>query len=133
MAEESSRFAARLKQLRGVAGLSQTELAAKAGINRSAVAKLEGGDREPNWSSVRQLAAALGVPISAFEDGAEDSAVKQWPGLAEVVKAWPRLPAHIRQSIRALVATVGSEEAPEESPASEGRSKPSGKKGRKRS
>ena len=59
-------FGLRLKTLRARAGLSQSVLAARAGLTVSGVAKLEYRTREPSWRTVLDLAAALGVPVSAF-------------------------------------------------------------------
>lgn len=63
---ELPRFAARLRELREQAGLSQKDLADKAGLSQAAVAHLEQGRNEPTWSSVLALADALGVPVEAF-------------------------------------------------------------------
>lgn len=60
-------FGQRLKELREKAGLTQPELAARAGMNRFGIAKLEQGVREPTWATVQSLARALGVGCSAFE------------------------------------------------------------------
>jgi transcriptional regulator with XRE-family HTH domain len=61
-------FAQRLKRLREAAGLTQRELAEKAGLHLMGLAKIEQGDRSPSWESVQKLAKALGVSCSAFED-----------------------------------------------------------------
>jgi transcriptional regulator with XRE-family HTH domain len=61
-------FAARLKRLREAAGLTQPELAGRAGMNQFGVAKLEQGVREPTWATVQALARALGVDCTAFQD-----------------------------------------------------------------
>jgi transcriptional regulator with XRE-family HTH domain len=63
-----------LKQLREDAGLSQGELAEKAGLNLWGVAKLEQGVREPTWNTVLVLAAALGVDCNAFAGDSGKSA-----------------------------------------------------------
>ena len=63
-------FAERLKALRESAHLTQPELAARAGMNRFGIAKLEQGVREPSWATVQALARALGVSILAFTDEA---------------------------------------------------------------
>jgi len=60
-------IAKRVKALREAAGLSQAELASKAGLHLSAVTKLEQGWRsEPAFSTMAALAAALGVSCEAF-------------------------------------------------------------------
>ncbi len=74
-------FGERLKELRETAGLTQVELAARAGMHQFGVAKLEQGIREPTWASVQALARALGVSCSAFEDadGGEAEAAERAP------------------------------------------------------
>ncbi len=66
-------FAERLRQLREAAGLTQPQLAERAGMNRFGIAKLEQGVREPTWSTVQALARALGTSSQAFEGTAETS------------------------------------------------------------
>ena len=63
----ASGFAGRLKAERERAGLSQRELAERAGCNVFTLSKLERGTQEPAWPLVRALARALGVTCSAFE------------------------------------------------------------------
>jgi transcriptional regulator with XRE-family HTH domain len=60
-------FGERLRSLRKEAGLTLTELSAKAGMHLQAIFKLEAGEREPSWSSVLALADALGVALTAFD------------------------------------------------------------------
>lgn len=61
-------FAAILARLRKTAGISQAELARKAGLSRMALSLLERGEREPTWQTVQALASALGVPTDRFRD-----------------------------------------------------------------
>ncbi len=68
-------FAEKLKRLRESAGLSQQQLADRAGMNRFGVAKLEQGVREPSWATVQVLAKALGVDCLAFADAPGESVV----------------------------------------------------------
>ncbi len=63
---EDGIFAARLKELREKASLSQKELADKAGLSQRAISHWEQNIREPGWSSVVALARALGVSCEAF-------------------------------------------------------------------
>jgi DNA-binding XRE family transcriptional regulator len=60
-------FAARLRELREGAGLTQAALAERAGVHSLTVAKLEQALREPTWATVEALARALGVSCTAFE------------------------------------------------------------------
>jgi transcriptional regulator with XRE-family HTH domain len=84
-----STFAERLKHLREAAGLSQPELAERAGMNRFGVAKLEQGVREPSWATVQALAAALGVTVLEFADDAPPP--KKAESEEETKKGRPRL------------------------------------------
>jgi transcriptional regulator with XRE-family HTH domain len=66
MTTSHSAFAARLKALRGAAGLTQEQLADAAGMHKLGIAKLEQGLREPTWATVQALAKALGVTCLDF-------------------------------------------------------------------
>lgn len=89
---DATGFAKALKRLREQAGLSQAQLAEKAGLNVFGVAKLEQGVREPGWSTVLKLASALGVECTAFSDREDVSPDRQTdkPGNAMPV---PKKPA----------------------------------------
>lgn len=50
------------------AGWSQKELAARLGTSQSYVARLEGGRIDPQVSTVKRLAAVLGVPAGELLD-----------------------------------------------------------------
>jgi transcriptional regulator with XRE-family HTH domain len=63
---EAAWFAGRLKELREQAGLTQQELADRAGLNRFGVAKLEQGVTKPYWDTVVALCKALRVSADAF-------------------------------------------------------------------
>jgi transcriptional regulator with XRE-family HTH domain len=59
-------FAARLREIRAAAGLTQQELADAVGVKREQVARWEGGRGDPTWTRVLALAAALGVTPNDF-------------------------------------------------------------------
>jgi transcriptional regulator with XRE-family HTH domain len=88
-------FAGRLRELRGAAGLTQEQLAERAGVKRDAVARWERGNREPSWSNVVALADALAVSTEAFrqEPGPtqplQPGRPRKEPAEAPVPK-WPR-------------------------------------------
>ena len=63
---EGSGFGPVLKRLREAAGISQQELADRAGLNVGGVTKVEQGQREPSWETVLALASALGVTPNEF-------------------------------------------------------------------
>lgn len=44
-------------------GLAQAELAEKAGVSVSAIARMERAESSPQWETVKKLAEALGVRV----------------------------------------------------------------------
>lgn len=63
----------RLKALRTAAGLSQGQLASRAGISSSYVSLFESGKRSPGPSTLHQLAEALGTTAAYLEFGRRGS------------------------------------------------------------
>jgi transcriptional regulator with XRE-family HTH domain len=88
MAEGGSAFGAKLKALRESAGLTQQELAARAGMHKLGVAKLEQGLREPTWATVQALAKALGLTCLDFV-AEEGEAARQTPATMGRPRARP--------------------------------------------
>jgi transcriptional regulator with XRE-family HTH domain len=62
-------FGQQLKTIREAKGLSQAQLAEKAGCHHFTISKLERGEQEPAWPLVIALASALGVDCMAFQSG----------------------------------------------------------------
>jgi len=58
------RLAKRIKALREQRGLSQESLAAKAGVSRGYLARLETGRHDPTVGTVEKLAKALRVKVT---------------------------------------------------------------------
>lgn len=65
-------FAARLKELREAAGLTQKQLSDKVGMALSTIGHLEQGLRRPSWDTILALSAALGVECTAFTETPAD-------------------------------------------------------------
>jgi transcriptional regulator with XRE-family HTH domain len=57
-------LAAVLRRLREDRGVTQEALAARAGITTGSYARIELGQSSPAWSTVRQIAGALDVPLA---------------------------------------------------------------------
>jgi transcriptional regulator with XRE-family HTH domain len=74
MADDLTAFGRRLRELREAADLTQHELAERSGLHRQAIVKLERGEREPAWSTLRALTRALNVSCAAFEQEAKPAA-----------------------------------------------------------
>jgi transcriptional regulator with XRE-family HTH domain len=53
----------RLKRLRGLRGVTLTDLAARTGISKSTLSRLETGHRKPSLELLLPLAQAYGVPL----------------------------------------------------------------------
>lgn len=61
--EHRRRFGDRVRTLRAEAGLTQERLAERAGLDRSYLANVEGGGRNPTLDVIHKLALALNVDI----------------------------------------------------------------------
>jgi transcriptional regulator with XRE-family HTH domain len=70
----SSLFGARLRELREGAGLTQQQLADRAGLKIGGIRDLEQGiNRRPLWDTIQALAEALGVDCRAFQEEPADT------------------------------------------------------------
>ena len=56
----------RVKRLRAAQGLTQEGLAHRAKVSVGYIARLETGHYDPKLSTLRKLAKALGVPVTAL-------------------------------------------------------------------
>jgi DNA-binding XRE family transcriptional regulator len=63
------RFASNLRRLRAAAGLSQEDLAFRAGMHRTQISLLEGGERMPRVETLIKLAAGVEATPSDLLDG----------------------------------------------------------------
>ena len=111
-------FGAELKRLREAAGLSQSGLAKRVGLNASYINRLESGEREPpRAETVSALAEALGVggeerdrllvagghlPVALAKLGAGDPTIC----LVAEVLADDSLPAADRQEFRHVLTAI---------------------------
>lgn len=63
----------KLRAIRALRGISQAELAAKAGVSQTAVAEYEKDKRDLRAATIRKLCDALGVKVTYTVDGTEIS------------------------------------------------------------
>ncbi|HEX5527695.1 MAG TPA: helix-turn-helix transcriptional regulator [Solirubrobacterales bacterium] len=52
-----------VSQVRKEAGLTQEELARRAGLEEADVGRIESGQRNPTWGTVRKISYALDLPL----------------------------------------------------------------------
>ena len=64
MKQIEKKFGNRVRKLRLKEGLSQEELAFKAGVHRTYLGSIERGERNPSLKNISALAQALGVTLS---------------------------------------------------------------------
>jgi transcriptional regulator with XRE-family HTH domain len=69
--EPQEGLGAALRELRTERGLSQEELAHRASLHPTWISHLESGRENPAWGTVRRLADALEVSLSALAERAE--------------------------------------------------------------
>ena len=67
----SRRLGWRVRQLREARGWTQETLAGRAGLDRSYVAGIEAGLRNPSTKALAKLARALGVSLATLFEGVE--------------------------------------------------------------
>ena len=73
-------LAARLKELREAAGLTQIELSQKAGLKPFKVRDIEQGKAGAKWEDIEAIADALGVSIGTFREASLEPQEKAGPG-----------------------------------------------------
>ena len=71
------RFGVAIKNWRAKSGISQEELAWRAGLHRTYVADIERGARNVSLESIEKLARALGMSFSALFEPLSDSPVSR--------------------------------------------------------
>jgi putative transcriptional regulator len=90
---DTSKFPAKLKELREQADLTQQQLADRAGVSKATVADLEQGRYHPSWPTVVALADALGISTETFR---QEPAAREPAGPGRPPKATAETPAPAR-------------------------------------
>ena len=72
-------FARNLRRLRSSAGLSQEELAARAGLHRTYISSIEHGNRNVSIENIYAIAVALGADPRELLAPNPNDAVKESP------------------------------------------------------
>lgn len=80
-----SRIGERLREARTVAGQTQQQLAEKIGVDRSAIVRVEAGERKLDAIEIYQIARVLGLPLSYFLAESPIAAVSRRAALSDDV------------------------------------------------
>lgn len=72
--ETRQRIGQRVKALRTMAGLTQQELADRAGLNRTHIGRIEDGAFGSQVETIQQVAEALGMTVDIIDPGLQDLA-----------------------------------------------------------
>lgn len=107
--DSAESFAIRLRKAREARGLSQSELARKAGMVPSAIAHFEGDRRKPSFANARELAKALNVS-SDFLLGRSPSL----EGATTAFRGEERLSSEDREWIQNLIDARVKKDKPQE-------------------
>jgi len=91
-------FGERLRRLREEKGVSQSELASKAGFQPSAVAHFESDRRSPSFENLRRLADALTVTID-YLLGRETEPKSAGPIAEQLFRDFSRMSAQDQETV----------------------------------
>lgn len=91
-------FKDRIRETRERKGLSQNDLAEKAGMQASAISHFESGRRAPSFDNLRKLADALDVSID-FLLGRTDDAAAAGPRAQKLFRDFAKLSAADQDNI----------------------------------
>lgn len=94
-------FPDRLRKAREAKGLSQTDLAAKAGMEPSAISHFENGRRGPSFANLRRLADALAVTID-YLVGRADEPRGSGPAAEQLFRDFERLSSEDQETLTGL-------------------------------
>lgn len=96
MSVEANDVAAELiARIRRTSGLSQTELARRSGLDRSALSAYEHGRRQPSVAALARISAAAGMQLdlaAASNAAAEEHAGRVLAQVLELAEALPYRP-----------------------------------------
>lgn len=86
-------FGKRLAKIREDAGFTQSSLARAVGLSQSAISQIEGGERNPTYETIRQLAEAMNLSpahlVGGDDEGLTDTETtlfRQYRGLDDKAK-----------------------------------------------
>lgn len=111
MADIRKRFANKLDELRIERGLSQEQLAERAGITPEYVSRIKGGRKSPSMTVIENLANALGVEVKTLFDWGSTQGMAD-PVLVELVDVVRQGTPEQRQMVLKVARTILAESRP---------------------
>ena len=104
-------FPERLRAARELKGLSQTELAVRAGLQPSAVSHFETGRRQPSFDNLRRLADALTVSID-YLLGRTVEPAGNGPAAQQLFRDFDRMTASDQDSLLQMAEILAKKNRP---------------------
>lgn len=108
--EFDRRLGRRLRSLRHLRGVSQTELGGLAGITYQQLQKYETGENRISASRLVSLARCLGIGPQAFFDGLTEPADTDIPlidaELGLLLRSYAEAPPNVRKAVLGLLASL---------------------------
>ena len=80
-----------LKEYRTSRGYTQAKLANELHVSQMAISTWENGTREPNFETVRQIAAFFNAPVSAFMQNADSTNRELADVIADLMNQNPKI------------------------------------------
>lgn len=99
-------FPRRLRRAREEKGWSQADLAARAGLQQSALSHYENATRRPSFANLRRLARALDVSTDYLVGQSTHRSGQRSPAGDDLADQIARLRPADREVVRALVASL---------------------------
>jgi transcriptional regulator with XRE-family HTH domain len=103
-------FSDRLRNARLERGLSQAELAARAGMQPSAISHFETGERAPSFENLQRLANALGASIDGLLGRASDR-MPAGPQVEQLYRHFRNLSAEDRDTLAQMAKLLAERNA----------------------
>jgi transcriptional regulator with XRE-family HTH domain len=100
-----AKFSDRIRKIREERGLSQSELAEKAGLQTSAISHFETGRRAPSFDNLKRLADALSTPIDALLERKVE-ATAAGPLAEQVFRDFGKMSASDQESLAKMAAIL---------------------------
>jgi len=109
----SENFQDRLRKTRLDRGLSQTDLADRAGFQPSAISHFETGTRAPSFDNLRKLADALGVSID-YLLGRQDENTAAGPVAEQLYRDFKKLSSSDQETVAGMAKMLAEKHAREQ-------------------